>query len=184
MKGPKQKGEVADSPTASTSESTEPKKPKKVVKRTPGLAKNMVWAKKEGVDEAVKAGFRIGLPVFYPTAKIAGATYPQNNTRAYRMTTADGKRASAYRIVAKLSNSNGDYYGVQGVYWTDPPILKNPSETRRIKGRDYNLYYEGSKLGLVSFQREGASYWVSNTLARKLSEKQMLSVATSLRMRK
>lgn len=183
MKGPRQKGEVAESPTASTG-ATEKKKPKKVVKKTPGLAKNMVWAKGEGKNEAVIAGFRIGLPVFYPTAKIAGATYPEGNTRAYRMTKADGKRASAYRIVAKLSNSNGDYYGIQGVDWTDPPILKNPSETRRIKGRDYNLYYEGSKLGLVSFQRNGASYWVSNTLARKLSEKQMLSIATSLRMRK
>lgn len=183
MKGPKQKGEVADSPTASTGATTK-EKPKKTVRKTPGLAKNMVWAKEEGKNQAVIAGFRIGLPVFYPTAKISGASYQEKSTRAYRMTTADGKRASAYRIVAKLPNSNGDYYGVQGVYWTDPPILKNPSETRRVKGRDYNLYYEGSKLGLVSFQRDGASYWVSNTLARKLSEKQMLAIAASLRMRK
>ena len=184
LKGPKQKGEVADSPTASTGASSKDKKPKKVTKRVPGLAKNMVWAKEEGKNQAVIAGFRIALPVFYPTAKVSGASYQEKSTRAYRLTTADGKRASAYRIVAKMPNSNGDYYGVQGVYWTDPPILKNPSEMRRIKGRNYNLYYEGSKLGLISFQRGNASYWVSNSLARKLTEKQMLSIATSLRMRK
>jgi hypothetical protein len=99
------------------------------------------------------------------------------------MTTAQGKRVSAYRIVSKIANSNGDYYGIQGVYWNDPPILKNPSETRKIGGRTYFLYYEGSKLGLVAFHRKGASYWVSNTLARKLNEKQMLAIAKSLRIR-
>ena len=89
---------------------------------------------------------------------------------------------SAYRIVAKLNNSSGNYYGIQGVNWSDPPILKNPSESRRIGGRTYDLYYEGNKLALVAFHRGGASYWVANTLLRKLNEKQMLTLAQSLRV--
>lgn len=181
MNGPKEKGE---SSSDSSSSSGSAKKKKKKTKSSGGLPSGMIYAKDQGKSQAVIAGFRIGLPVFYPTVKLGNSTYQDGSTRPYRMTTAAGKRASAYRIVAKLNNSNGDYYGVQGVYWNDPPILKNPSETRKINGRTYQLYYEGSKLGLVAFHRNGASYWVSNTLARKLTEKQMLAIAKSLRIRK
>jgi LCP family protein required for cell wall assembly len=180
--GPRQKGaNHSDDGTTGATGSTSVKKKSK---RVPGLAPGMIYAKDSGAKQAVIAGFRTKLPVFYPTAMISNASYQDSSTRAYRMTTTDDKRVSAYRIVAKLNNSNGDYYGIQGVNWEDPPILKNPSETRRIKGRDYDLYYEGGKLGLVAFHRDKASYWVSNTLTRKLTEKQMISLATSLRLRK
>lgn len=182
MRGPKQKGDNATTTNAGGSSNTSATKKKS--KSTGGSAKGIVAAKSEGQNQAVLAGFRIGLPVFYPTVKVAGATYQDGSTRPYRMETPDDKRVSAYRIVAKMPNSSGDYYGVQGVYWDDPPILKNPSEERKIGGRTYMLYYEGSKLGLVAFKRDGASYWVSNTLTRKLTEKQMLAIAKSLRLRK
>ena len=78
----------------------------------------------------------------------------------------------------------GDYYGVQGVDWFDPPILGNPSEKRTIGGRTYSLYYEGGKLGLVSFYYRNASYWVANTILRVLNEKQMMAIAESLRLQK
>lgn len=183
LRGPKQKGEAsgtADQNATGTTRATTKKKSKS----SGGSAKGVVAAKEEGKNQAVLAGFRIGLPVFYPTVKIAGANYQDGSTRPYRMETPDGKRVSAYRIVAKAPNSSGDYYGIQGVYWDDPPILRNPSEERKIGGRTYYLYYEGSKLGLVAFKRDGASYWVSNTLTRKLTEKQMLAIAKSLRLRK
>ncbi|MGB0872324.1 MAG: LCP family protein [Solirubrobacterales bacterium] len=182
MKGPKQKGEVTTTPAAT--KDAAPKRKVKRVKTSKGLPKGTVYAKTEGRNQAVLAGFRIGLPVFYPTAKISGASYQDGSTRPYRMQTADGKRVSAYRIVAKMPNSNGDYYGIQGVYWDDPPILKNPSESRKVGGRTFDLYYEGGKLGLVAFKRDGASYWVSNTLSRKLNERQMMAIAKSLRLRK
>jgi LCP family protein required for cell wall assembly len=180
LKGPRQKGAVpAD--TGSTAPTAKPK-PKKA--RVPGLPGSMSYAKDAGKKQAGLAKIHINLPVFYPTAIVNGAEYQDGSTRGYRMTTAGKgrRRVSAYRIVAKLSGSAGDYYGVQGVNWDDPPILKNPSETRRIKGRDYELFYEGGKLALVAFHRDGASYWVSNTLLRKLTEKQMLALATSLRL--
>lgn len=180
--GPRQKG--ANHSSEGTTAATGADKPVKTTKRVPGLAKGMIYAKDAGRNQAVIAGFRTKLPVFYPTAMIANASYQDKSTRAYALTTTADKRVSAYRIVAKLGNSNGDYYGVQGVNWEDPPILQNPSETRRIKGRDYMLFYEGGKLGMVAFKRDGASYWVQNTLTRKLTEKQMISLATSLRMRK
>lgn len=176
--GPTQKGANHTTDGSSTK-----KAPVKRAKRSGSLPPGMVYAKDAGAKQAFLAGVGINIPVFYPTAMVSNASYQDQSTRGYRMTTSDGKRASAYRIVAKISNTSGDYYGVQGVNWDDPPILKNPSESRKVGGRQYDLYYEGKKLALVAFHRGGASYWVANTLSRKLTERQMLALAQSLRLK-
>lgn len=178
-RGPRQKGEVNDE-VGSTAETTKPKRKRG---RASGLPSSMSKNKSAGTKQAYLAGVGVNIPVFYPTAIVNGAEYQDQSTRGYRMTTADGKRVSAYRIVAKLSGSPGDYYGVQGVNWEDPPILKNPSEIRKVRGKEYELFYEGGKLALVAFHRDGYSYWVANTLTRKLNERQMLALAQSLRLK-
>jgi LCP family protein required for cell wall assembly len=184
IKGPHQKGAVDSAPDLA-GDGREPTRRKvKRVKRTKSLPATLIPAKDAGKKQAAIVAPRTSIPVFYPTALVSGAEYKDSSTRGYRMTTAVGKRASAYRIVAKMMNSNGDYYGIQGVQWINPPILKHPSETRKIGGREYQLYFEGSKLALVSFRRGAVSYWVANTLARKLSGKQMMGLAQSLRLRK
>ena len=53
--------------------------------------------------------------------------------------------------------------------------------TQRIKGREFALYFNGSKLHLVAFQQNGASYWVVNTLLDRLSNETMLAIAKGLR---
>ena len=63
----------------------------------------------------------------------------------------------------------GEYYGVQGLRWRDPPILEQPSETRKIGGREYLLFYNGDRLRLVGWKTKRGSYWVSNTLLQTLS---------------
>jgi LCP family protein required for cell wall assembly len=176
--GPRQKGSNHSADASDSDDASAPKRQK----RARGLPSSMSYAKDAGRKQAFFAGVGINLPVFYPTAIVNGASYVDSSTRGYRMTKPDGKRVSAYRIVAKLNNSSGNYYGIQGVNWSDPPILKNPSESRKIGGRTYDLYYEGNKLALVAFHRGGASYWVANTLLRKLNEKQMLTLAQSLRV--
>jgi LCP family protein required for cell wall assembly len=176
LEGPRQKG--ANHSSDGSTEDAAPKRTKRS-KIPPSMTKATV----AGQKQAFLASVGINLPVFYPTALVNGASYQDESTRGYRLTKPDGKRASAYRIVAKLNSSSGDYYGIQGVNWSDPPILKNPSESRKIGGRTYDLYFEGSKLALVAFHRGGASYWVSNTLLRKLKESQMLALAQSLRVK-
>jgi len=74
----------------------------------------------------------------------------------------------------------GEYYGVQGLRWRDPPILARPSETRKIAGREYLLFYSGDRLRLVGWKTNRGSYWVSNTLLQTLSEGEMLGIARSL----
>ena len=74
----------------------------------------------------------------------------------------------------------GQYYGVQGTNWKAPPILDDPSETMRMRGRKYQLYYDGSRLRLVAWQTQRAVYWVSNSLSETVSNRQMLAIARSL----
>jgi hypothetical protein len=62
-----------------------------------------------------------------------------------------------------------------------PPILDNPSETRKLGGRKLDLFFDGSRLRLVAFRTPRAVYWVSNTLSLALTNKQMLDIARSLR---
>ena len=69
----------------------------------------------------------------------------------------------------------GEYYGMQGTAWRDPPILENPSETRKMGGRKILLFYGGNRLRLVGIKTPRASYWVSNTLLQTLSIAEMLT---------
>ncbi len=129
------------------------------------------------------------LPVFYPTAVIANdAAAVSPESRAHTVAPpgfpTDPKEEPyyGYKYVLPYQESFGlSYYGVAGVNWTDAPILNNPSEVRRIDGRDYMLFYEKDRLRLVGWKTDDGAYWVNNTLTRALSEDEMLAVATSVR---
>jgi hypothetical protein len=74
-----------------------------------------------------------------------------------------------------------EYWGIQQTSWTDAPILNGPTMTRRIKGREYRLYFNGPKLHIVAFEEDGAAYWVTNTLLNSLSNETMLAIAKGLK---
>jgi hypothetical protein len=76
--------------------------------------------------------------------------------------------------------ASNEYWGIQELGWEDPPILDGPSLTQTIKGRQYLLYFNGSKLHMVAFRSNGASYWVVNTLLDRLSNETMLAIAKGL----
>ena len=46
-----------------------------------------------------------------------------------------------------------------------------------MRGRTYKLFYDGSRLRLVAWSTPRAVYWVSNTLSKTLTNKQMLAIA-------
>jgi hypothetical protein len=64
--------------------------------------------------------------------------------------------------------------------WKSPPILDDSSDTMRMAGRRYKLFYDGNRLRLVSWSTPRAVYWVSNTLSKTLTNPQMLAIARSL----
>jgi LCP family protein required for cell wall assembly len=124
---------------------------------------------------AVQAGAGGSLPVLYPRLRMKGSLYI-DQPRVYKLR-AGGNRYGAYRMVLRLDF--GEYYGVQGLTWRDPPILEDPSKVRRIGKREYELHYDGDRLRLVAWRTPKAVYWISNTLLLTLTERQMLTIARS-----
>ena len=152
-------------------------KRKKRKRSTPadiGLEDASVFGKEQALL-AVQAGAGGSLPVLYPRLRVKGSLYI-DQPRVYKLR-GDGKRHGAYRMVLRLDF--GEYYGVQGLTWKDPPILEDPAEVRRIGRREYELHYDGDRLRLVAWRTPKAVYWISNTLLLTLTERQMLAIARS-----
>jgi polyisoprenyl-teichoic acid--peptidoglycan teichoic acid transferase len=158
------------------------KKPRR--KQTRNAASlNLYDAAGAGEDQglqAVQAGAGGTLPVYFPTLLLNSSefAYPP---RVYKLRDTDGKRHGAYRFVMRRTNANGEYYGLQGTTWKNPPILDDPTEKRTIKGRTYELHFAGDRLRLVAWRTPKAAYWISNTLLQTLTKRQMMAIARSTR---
>jgi polyisoprenyl-teichoic acid--peptidoglycan teichoic acid transferase len=144
---------------------------------------NLYDASATGEDQGVQtvqAGAGGSLPVFYPTLLLNSSEFVPP-PRVYKLRGPDGRKYGAYRMVLRRTNANGEYYGLQGTTWKDPPILDDPSETRSIGGRKYELHFAGDRLRLVAWRTPKAAYWISNTLLQTLTERQMMAIARSAR---
>src|SRR4051794_37198939 len=152
------------------------------VAQFPGLVKSPMQVE----DQAVKLQLKAGFSVYWPKLTLNTGRYSDTPSkdnpmqpRAYTTTARPGKPSRASRMTA-AAGGFGQYYGIQGTKWTGPPILDNPDDHISMRGRKYDLFYDGGKLRLVSWRSGDASYWVSNTLSESLSNKQMLGIARSL----
>jgi hypothetical protein len=135
-----------------------------------------------GRDQAlqgIEMGLGTTLPALYPALRTIGSVYA-GPPRVYKMRGTDGKLYGAYRMVLQ-TGVVGEYYGLQGTTWTEPPILQGVTETRRIGKRTFELVRDGDRVKLVAWRTPKAVYWISNTLLLTLSEKQMLAIARSVR---
>jgi polyisoprenyl-teichoic acid--peptidoglycan teichoic acid transferase len=144
---------------------------------------NLYDASGTGEDQglqAVQAGAGGSLPVFYPRLLLNSSQFAQP-PRVYKLMGPDGKRYGGYRMVVRRTNANGEYYGLQGTTWKNPPILADPTETRTIRGREYLLFFAGDRLRLVGWRTPKAAYWISNTLLQTLTKRQMMAIARSAR---
>jgi polyisoprenyl-teichoic acid--peptidoglycan teichoic acid transferase len=153
-------------------------KPKRKLRVVGGLEDATGLGKDQAV-QAVQAGAGTTLPALYPTLRLQGSVYA-GPPRVYKLRGTDGKRYGAYRMVLQTSRA-GEYYGLQGLTWKDPPILEGVTEERKIGRRTYQLAYDGDRLRLVAWRTPKAVYWISNTLLLSLDEKQMLAIARSVR---
>jgi hypothetical protein len=145
------------------------------------VAAGLVANRMAGENEAARLQVKLSrLPVYYPGLMSTGGRYRSDHARAYDVADRSGRRHRAYRIVA-FQGSIGQYYGIQGTTWKSPPILDDPSERRRERGRTYELFYDGGRLRIVAWRTARAVYWISNTLLRTLTNRQMLALARSAR---
>jgi polyisoprenyl-teichoic acid--peptidoglycan teichoic acid transferase len=153
-------------------------KPKHKLPVVGGLEDASGFGKDQAV-QAVQAGAGGTLPVLYPTLRLQSSVYA-GPPRVYKLRGTDGKRYGAYRMVLQTGRA-GEYYGLQGLTWKNPPILEGVTEERKIGRRTYQLAYDGDRLRLVAWHTKKAVYWISNTLLLSVDEKQMLAIARSVR---
>jgi len=85
----------------------------------------------------------------------------------------------AVRLVFRTGG--GLFWGIEETAWNDAPILKDKSFQHSLGGREFDLYYSGSKLHMVVLHADGATYWVVNTLLDDLSNETMLAIAKGLK---
>jgi hypothetical protein len=119
------------------------------------------------------------LPVYFPAAILARGGYVKDSPRAYTIRDRNRKRYKAYRLVL-AHGDDGQYYGVQGTTWKSAPILDHPTDTVRMRRRTYMRFFDGRKLRMIAWKTPRAAYWVSNTLTRNLTNRQMMDIARSL----
>jgi LCP family protein required for cell wall assembly len=175
------------------------KKPKKQKPKKPQVkvdssgSDGLVPAGEAGKAEAQIAvrrsrGF---FPVYYPTRLPEGTRFVESNPYekvidpyVYNLKDDDGNRHLAYRMVMVAEMSDGThYFGVQGIRgWSDPPLLDDPSLTKTINGRDYDIFVDGENVKIVAWRRGDNVYWISNDLLRTLTNDQMIGMARSAKV--
>jgi hypothetical protein len=140
-------------------------------------------AGKAAEDAAIIAGTKLPFPVYYPKLIPRGGRFydgfSSDKPRTYDLIGPSKKRYRAYRMVIEAPGI-GEYIGVQGMNWKNPPILANPTSTQKAGGRTLKLYRDGTRLRMVAWQTERGTYWVTNTLLRSLTNREMLGIARSL----
>ncbi|HVW16634.1 MAG TPA: LCP family protein [Solirubrobacteraceae bacterium] len=148
-------------------------------KRESSLAKGLVAAGTTSENYVADAASRTPFPLYYPRAVYGMGGFVSDPPRVYGIRDDEGVLHHAYRLVLSAGEV-GQYYGIQGMTWMDPPVLDHPSETRSVDGRRFELFYDADRLRIVAWRTTHAVYWVSNTLSETLSNGQMLGIARSL----
>jgi LCP family protein required for cell wall assembly len=141
---------------------------------------------------------RVGFPVYYPHLIKTGSEYcsalagncegggepadeyAHSYPRQYLIRDQQGHPHAAYRMTLELNPVLGEYYGVQGTTWSNPPLLRSPSGTRTIAGKKLFLYANGGRLTTVAWHSGPDVYWISNTLTSAIPNPQMVGIAASL----
>jgi LCP family protein required for cell wall assembly len=101
--------------------------------------------------------------------------------RRYMIHDESGQPYVAYRLTLVINSALGQYYGIQGMTWQNPPILDKPTATKLVAGKQLLLYAGGGKLSVVAWRTPHGVYWVSNTLTDSIGNAQMVAIAASLK---
>ena len=151
----------------------EPKKKRKRSERGVRLTDSSGTGKQMALN-LVNQGLR-GIEIVYPTKLVAGSSF-ESPPRSYMIRAGQGKKKHrSFRMVISAGRI-GEYYGLQGTTWKDPPILNGPHEKRKVGKREVRVYYDARRVRLVAWQTREAVYWISNTLLQRLSLDEMLAI--------
>jgi LCP family protein required for cell wall assembly len=119
-----------------------------------------------------KVGFKLMVPTVIDSSSAPDSTKP---LYAYKIEGDHHAVRLAYR------NASGQYWGVEETNWDDAPVLSDRSFHHVLGGREYDFYYNGSKLHMIVLRGKGATYWVVNSLLDNLSNETMIAIAKGLK---
>jgi polyisoprenyl-teichoic acid--peptidoglycan teichoic acid transferase len=154
---------------------------RKVKRRSSGAkVSGLADVKSSGENLAVLADRKLNFPFYFPEFLTAGGQYVTDTPRVYHLRDLSGLRHQAYRIVV-AAGAPGEYYGVEGTTWRNPPILSEPDRVRIQNGRKLLLFYDGRHLRMIGWHTRRATYWMTNTLDRSISNARLLAITLSLR---
>jgi LCP family protein required for cell wall assembly len=139
---------------------------------------NVIFAPRASEDLLRRERTRVDFPLMVPTV-IERSSWVDNEKPIRRYAIDPDGDHRAVRLVYRMGTN--EYWGVQQTDWEDAPVLADKSHTRRIKGRLYDLYYNGPKLHMVALRTRNGTYWVVNTLLDRLSNETMLAIAKGLK---
>lgn len=128
------------------------------------------------LDKVLTASVGLGFPALSPRRALASGGLQM--VRRYGLNDTHRRWHRAYRIVFSRGLV-GEYYGLEGTDWRDPPILAKPDRRVTRHGRTYLEVVDGDHLHVVGWRTANAIYWVTNTLLEGLSNAQMLAIADS-----
>jgi LCP family protein required for cell wall assembly len=158
----------------------EPKrKKKKRKKQDPSLPAGMANIQASGETQAISVTRRMKFPLYFPAVGDYRSHYEAAQPRVYGIKDELGKWHQAYRMVMSLGIA-GQYWGVQGMTWTSPPLLDGPHDTLIRDGRELEVFYDGKKVRCVAWRTKKAVYYIENTLTRDLPYDKMVATAASL----
>jgi LCP family protein required for cell wall assembly len=144
---------------------------------TSTLARDDLYPLSAGISsQGLAVSVDVPFPVELPAVQTGPAT--PNDFHAYTIRDEQNHVHYGYRIDWS-AGSEGEYYGIEGMNWTNPPLFANPTSTATIDGRTYMFVDDGSAFHDIGWRTKGVLYWVSNTLNETLSNAQMLAIAES-----
>lgn len=116
-----------------------------------------------------------------PLATMAPLKLPQGT---------DVRRVTPYQIDAKgdpwavkitMRIGFNKYFGLMQTDMKDPPILDGRTGKISRGGREYSTFYDGRNMQRLAWQKDGMTYWISNSLDYALTADQMWAMAQSAR---
>lgn len=129
-------------------------------------------------DEVVKMAVNVPFPVVFPSLQ-TGPAIPLEHHR-FKVKTRAGVVEHGFVEVFEQS-SQGGYYDVEGMTWSNPPLINNPTQTENIGKRHYILIDDGAHIHVIAWHEGKYLYWVNNTLLEELTNSQMIYIAQSTR---
>ena len=101
--------------------------------------------------------------------------------RVYNIKDAGGGNNSLYALLVvqrhrrRLLGHRGDPVH----HCADPGRAR--TSTRKLDGRTYQFYFNGSHIHMIAFIQHHTAYWVQNTLRDDMSNADMIAIARSLK---